>query len=94
MKNIDRLALVGFPIEDISIEGNDHKFVFDRNVVLDMSEYRAIRYFGAETNVVTRPDIAIHGPSCCSGYEEKCNELETVCTESGSKLVRICDLCF
>jgi hypothetical protein len=74
IETIDRLAFVGSQIDNILIEGTNHVITFQDNFLVDMNEKKALRYFGADSNVIICRDIENIGSLCFSGYENNFTE--------------------
>jgi hypothetical protein len=79
-------AFLGNAID--TVIGND-RFIVDRELLVDVVDSTAIRYFGHHTEVLIPKEIVVLGPSCFEGAK-----VESVMFEAESRLTRIDDLCF
>jgi hypothetical protein len=79
----------GCPIESITFQSANRRFHASDEFLIDLIEFRLVRYFGKSTEVVISRSIQIFDDSCFAN-----SKLERLSFESDSKLVRIEDRCF
>jgi hypothetical protein len=83
MFNGSALALTG--ISDITVEDGNRHFRVSDNCLLDFDPISVIRYFGSDSDVILKREIAILNTGCFYS----CKSLCSLVFESGSQLTRI-----
>jgi hypothetical protein len=84
-EEIDGSAFVGCLIRNIQIESGSRNFKIEDNLLLTSESTEVVRYFGRELEVNVPVTVEVLKKSSF----EKCNTVEHILFESGSKLLRI-----
>jgi hypothetical protein len=79
----------GCPIESITFQSTNRRFYASDEFLVDLIQFRLVRYFGKSTEVALARSIRILDSLCFAN-----SKLERLSFESDSKLVRIDDRCF